>query len=563
MPPVSTGLILLKIFGRRSPFGQWLYERGIEIVFNWKGVLIAMSVMSFPLLVRSVRTSFAEVNPRLEQIAATLGASPLRIFFVITMPLAYKGIVAGALLAFSRALGEFGATILLAGNIPGQTQTLSLAIYNLRSDRQRLGRLCAARHHRGLAFLFVWSLGVAAALGKEGVTCCCAAAYRWRALNSTSTSPSTPASRRSSDLRAQARRRCSTPSPACATIAAGEIEIDGKILFLRSERNQSAGTATRHRLRASGGALFPHLSVRTKYSLRRRARQSNTAITREFNGSRARSSGDRRSAATSGDQTFRRRSAARRARPRDLIAAATLLLDEPLAALDIGLKERILPYLARVRDEFAIPMIYVTHNVTEVLNSGGLGLDDSATAAWSLKACPRETLTLAARSAEIPDEQLENVFSATFIESDQSRANHECGCIRRGTFHSLPAAVRRTRRFRFASAPTIFSSPPNARRHIGGKYFAGTVRAIDMHRRSSDGHRRRRRRFLRAAHGAAVARLALEGGLRFFSSSRPARSECCRNRFRRFLDSSRRPRQIGPRRFNLVSDQPIYTYREA
>jgi molybdate transport system permease protein len=94
MPPVSTGLILLKIFGRRSPMGQWLYERGVEIVFNWKGVLIAMAVMSFPLLVRSVRTSFSEVNPRLEQIAATLGASTLRIFFVITIPLAYRGIIA-------------------------------------------------------------------------------------------------------------------------------------------------------------------------------------------------------------------------------------------------------------------------------------------------------------------------------------------------------------------------------------------------------------------------------------------------------------------------------------
>ncbi len=156
MPPVSTGLILLKIFGRRSPLGQWLYERGIEFVFNWKGVLIAMSVMSFPLLVRSVRTSFAEVNPRLEQIAATLGASPLRIFFVITMPLAYKGIVAGALLAFSRALGEFGATILLAGNIPGQTQTLSLAIYNF----VQLGKDSEAYTLLGitvaLAFLFVW-----------------------------------------------------------------------------------------------------------------------------------------------------------------------------------------------------------------------------------------------------------------------------------------------------------------------------------------------------------------------------------------------------------------------
>jgi molybdate transport system permease protein len=156
MPPVSTGLILLKIFGRRSPLGQWLYERGIEIVFNWKGVLIAMAVMSFPLLVRSVRTSFAEVNPRLEQIAATLGASPLRIFFVITIPLAFKGIVAGAMLAFSRALGEFGATILLAGNIPGQTQTLSLAIYNFVQTGKDTEAYTLLGITVFLAFAFVW-----------------------------------------------------------------------------------------------------------------------------------------------------------------------------------------------------------------------------------------------------------------------------------------------------------------------------------------------------------------------------------------------------------------------
>lgn len=156
MPPVSTGLILLKIFGRRSPLGQWLYERGVEIVFNWKGVLIAMSVMSFPLLVRSVRTSFAEVDLRLEQIAATLGASPLRIFLMITIPLAYKGIIAGALLAFSRALGEFGATILLAGNIPGKTQTLSLAIYNFVQLGQDSEAYTLLGITVALAFLFVW-----------------------------------------------------------------------------------------------------------------------------------------------------------------------------------------------------------------------------------------------------------------------------------------------------------------------------------------------------------------------------------------------------------------------
>lgn len=157
MPPVSTGLILLKVFGRRSALGQWLYDCGIEIVFDWKGVLIAMAVMSFPLLVRSVRTSIAEVNPRLERIAATLGASPLKIFFVITLPLAYKGILAGALLAFSRALGEFGATILLAGNIPGKTQTLSLAIFSyvqVGKDDQAYVLLAITI---ALAFLFVWS----------------------------------------------------------------------------------------------------------------------------------------------------------------------------------------------------------------------------------------------------------------------------------------------------------------------------------------------------------------------------------------------------------------------
>jgi molybdate transport system permease protein len=156
IPPVSTGLILLKIFGRRNAIGAWLYDRGIEIVFNWKGVLLAMAVMSFPLLVRSARTSFAEVNPRLEQIAATLGASSLRILFVITIPLAFRGIVAGALLAFSRALGEFGATILLAGNIPGKTQTLSLAIFNF----VQLGKDDEAYTLLGitvaLAFVFVW-----------------------------------------------------------------------------------------------------------------------------------------------------------------------------------------------------------------------------------------------------------------------------------------------------------------------------------------------------------------------------------------------------------------------
>jgi molybdate transport system permease protein len=132
IPPVATGLILLRLFGRRGALGNFLEKHfGLEIVFTWRGVLIALGVMSFPLLVRAARIAFAEVNPRLEQVARTLGASPGRVFFSITLPLAMRGIFGGAVLAFARALGEFGATMLVAGAIPNKTATLSVTIYNL------------------------------------------------------------------------------------------------------------------------------------------------------------------------------------------------------------------------------------------------------------------------------------------------------------------------------------------------------------------------------------------------------------------------------------------------
>ena len=129
LPPVATGLILLKLLGRRGPLGGWMAEHGIEIVFTWKAVVIALGVMSFPLLVRSLRTAIEEVPHRLEQVAMTLGARPWRVFWAVTLPLARRGLAAGAILAFARALGEFGATMILAGYIPGETGTLSLEIY--------------------------------------------------------------------------------------------------------------------------------------------------------------------------------------------------------------------------------------------------------------------------------------------------------------------------------------------------------------------------------------------------------------------------------------------------
>jgi len=130
MPPVATGLILLQLFGRRGAIGSFLHDRlDFDVIFTWRAVLLALAVMSLPLLVRSARVAFEGVNPRLEQIARTLGAGNWRVFFTITVPLAGRGILAGMVLAFARALGEFGATIMIAGNIPGKTSTLSLAIF--------------------------------------------------------------------------------------------------------------------------------------------------------------------------------------------------------------------------------------------------------------------------------------------------------------------------------------------------------------------------------------------------------------------------------------------------
>jgi len=130
LPPVVTGLALLKLFGRHGPIGRWLHDGfGIDVIFTWRAVVIALGVMSLPLLVRAARSGFEEVDERLEQIARTLGASEWRIFWTITLPLARRGVLGGTLLAFARALGEFGATIMVAGNILGQTTTISVAVY--------------------------------------------------------------------------------------------------------------------------------------------------------------------------------------------------------------------------------------------------------------------------------------------------------------------------------------------------------------------------------------------------------------------------------------------------
>lgn len=130
MPPVATGLLLLMLLAPRGVLGDLLASIGIEVVFTWKAVVIAMSVMGLPLLVRTARAGFEQVDPRYARVAATLGASPMRVFVTITIPLALPAISAAAVLCFARAIGEFGATMMIAGSIPGSTRTLAVAIYS-------------------------------------------------------------------------------------------------------------------------------------------------------------------------------------------------------------------------------------------------------------------------------------------------------------------------------------------------------------------------------------------------------------------------------------------------
>lgn len=131
LPPVVPGYLLLLLLGTQGPVGGWLQAQfGIVLAFTWKGAVIASAVMAFPLMVQPLRLAFRLIDRRLEQAASTLGAPPWKVFLTITLPLAVPGVIAGALLCFSRSLGEFGATMAFVGNIPGETRTLPLAIYS-------------------------------------------------------------------------------------------------------------------------------------------------------------------------------------------------------------------------------------------------------------------------------------------------------------------------------------------------------------------------------------------------------------------------------------------------
>jgi len=164
LPPTAVGLLLLELLRRNGALGRLLDRAGIEVLFTWKAVVLATAVMSFPLLVRPARTAFEEIDPRLLAMGRSLGGRPFAVFRRVALPLSWRGLAAGTLLAFSRALGEFGATIMIAGNIPGRTQTMALAIF----QRTHIGQDAAALRLVGITVVVAFAVvGASEVLGRR------------------------------------------------------------------------------------------------------------------------------------------------------------------------------------------------------------------------------------------------------------------------------------------------------------------------------------------------------------------------------------------------------------
>jgi molybdate transport system permease protein len=157
LPPVATGVLLLKLLGRRGPVGRLLETVDVEVIFTWKAVVLAMVVMGLPLVIRSARAGFEQVDRRYEAVAATLGARPLRVFFTISLPLALPGVLAGGVLGFARAIGEFGATIMVAGSIPGETRTLAVAFYSFTETGRDDEAMVLIGMSLAIAFAALWA----------------------------------------------------------------------------------------------------------------------------------------------------------------------------------------------------------------------------------------------------------------------------------------------------------------------------------------------------------------------------------------------------------------------
>ena len=376
LPPTVLGYYLILLVGRRGVIGPWLAECGINLIFSWQGAVVAATVVVFPLIYKSARAALELVDPRLENAARTLGASEWKVFWQVSLPLAWRGIVAGGMLAFARGMGEFGATLMIAGNIPGKTQTLALAIYDAfqaGNDEQATvlvvltSCLCltilvlADRLFGGRPLMLDVQIRKRLATGRKSgdsfsldVSLSCAT--RRLVLFGHSGSGKT--------LTLQSLAGLVRP-------AGGYIKIGDDVLYA-SEKGIDLPARERHLGYVfQDYALFPHLTVRrnvefaldkTKRTLFGRpspaARKSVDDLLERFEVGHL---AERYPREISGGQ--RQRVALARAL---ITAPRMLLLDEPFAALDPLLRVRMRRENRALLDEWNIPVVLITHDPADV-----------------------------------------------------------------------------------------------------------------------------------------------------------------------------------------------------
>ena len=370
LPPVVTGYLLLLTFGRRGLVGAWLADHlGIVFAFRWTGAALACGVMSFPLLVRPIRLSIEAIDRRLEQAASTLGAAPWQVFATVTLPLALPGVLAGMVLGFAKAIGEFGATITFVSNIPGETQNHFVGDLLADPDprrRQRRGAagahfhrdrdgrahcfrvVRATRHPAPARELTMLRVDVTKQLGEFSLEASFESEGRVTGLFGASGAGKTSLINMIAGLLRPDR---------------GSIALDGETLDDTARRIHVPPHRRRIGYVFQDARLFPHLDVRQNLDYGRRMNRLAEDPAQYARITDLLDIGhlvDRRPGQLSGGE--RQRVALGRAL---LSKPRLLLLDEPLGSLDEGRKVEILPYLVRLRDE-GIPMVYVSHDAAEL-----------------------------------------------------------------------------------------------------------------------------------------------------------------------------------------------------
>ena len=368
LPPVVIGYFLLLLLGRRGWAGPLLEAVGIRIIFTWKAAVIASAVVGFPLLVRSIRIGMESIDPQLIQASRTLGAPWYDTLVTIILPLSLHGIMAGSSLMFARSLGEFGATIIVAGNIPGVTQTIPLAIYEYAGSptgEEMAMSLCIVSVAISLVALFLHEVA-RQEVGEERLTWRLRVNVKKR-FGNFALMPISPSSGERIGIFGESGSGKSTLVGLLAGLREpdeGEIVLDGECLF--SSRNRINVPPERRHIAIvfQQPSLFPHLSVRSNllYGYKRRAvehrRVDFEALVGvlQLEGLLARGVNN-----LSGGE--KQRVALGRA---VLASPRLLLMDEPLSALDDDLKFQIIPYLRSVSEQFGIPFLFISHSLVEM-----------------------------------------------------------------------------------------------------------------------------------------------------------------------------------------------------